>query len=167
VQIDLGEVPPSVQPGGVQAPLQPFRPVGGQLQFDCRQELAMVHFEFDKSTLTPEAIATLQRIGKYLRLCTEAQLIVQGHTDWMGTENYNMGLGNRRARAVVYYLVYDEGIDPARIVKADKLARGLIAGETFGESMPIASNETDAGRALNRRSQFDKVVPDNRLLVQE
>jgi outer membrane protein OmpA-like peptidoglycan-associated protein len=133
--------------------------------FDCRQELAMVHFEFDKSTLTPEGIETLKRIGKIMRLCDRLVLEVQGHTDWMGTENYNMGLGNRRARAVVYYLVYDEGIDPARIVKPEKLAKGIIAGETYGESVPIATNETDAGRALNRRAQFVKLVEDNRVLT--
>lgn len=136
---------------------------GGEI-FDCRKALAMVNFEFDKSTLTPEGIAVLQQIGKYMRLCDQAVLEVQGHTDWEGTENYNMGLGNRRARAVVYYLVYDEGIDPARIVKSDKLERGIIAGETYGESKPIASNETDAGRAQNRRAQFEKIVPDNRII---
>jgi OOP family OmpA-OmpF porin len=91
---------------------------------------------------------------------------VQGHTDWIGTENYNYGLGNRRARAVVYYLVYDEGIDPARVVNADKLAQGIIAGESYGETQPIASNETDSGRALNRRGQLVKLVADNRVLGQ-
>jgi len=141
-------------------------PVTGGAQFDCRQELVMAHFDFDKSTLTPEAIEALKQIGKYMRLCDQAVLQIQGHTDWIGTENYNMGLGNRRARAAVYYLVYDEGIDPARIVSSEKLAKGIIAGETYGESMPIASNETDSGRALNRRAQFAKVVEDNRVLGQ-
>jgi len=133
-------------------------------EVDCAQALAMVNFEFDKSTLTPEAIAILKQIGAYMRLCTEAVLEVQGHTDWMGTENYNMGLGNRRARAVVYYLVYDEGIDPSRVVISEKLAKTppVIAGETYGETQPIASNETDTGRAQNRRVQFVKVVEDNR-----
>jgi outer membrane protein OmpA-like peptidoglycan-associated protein len=138
---------------GPPAPWMPPVPDGGEF-YDCQKELVMAHFEFDKSTLTPEAIAALQQIGKYMRICQDAVLEVQGHTDWEGTENYNIGLGNRRARAAVYYLVYDEGIDPARIVGADMLAKGIIAGVTYGESMPIASNETDAGRALNRRAQF-------------
>ncbi|PIE32988.1 hypothetical protein CSA56_13670 [candidate division KSB3 bacterium] len=165
---ELADVPAEVAPGqigdpGVPMPVQP--PVAGST-FDCRQELVMAHFDFDKSTLTPEAIEALKAIGKYMRLCDQSVLQVQGHTDWIGTENYNMGLGNRRARAAVYYLVYDEGIDPARIVSSEKLAKGVIAGETFGESMPIASNETDSGRALNRRAQFAKIIADNRILGQ-
>jgi outer membrane protein OmpA-like peptidoglycan-associated protein len=134
-------------------------------EFDCSKvQLAMVHFEFDKSTLTPEAIQTLKEIGKLMRVCGQMTVEVQGHTDWIGTENYNMGLGNRRARAVVYYLVYDEGIDPARLVRPEMLAQGIIAGETYGESMPVASNETDSGRALNRRAQFATLVTDTRVI---
>lgn len=154
-------------------PLSPLKPSTGVMEirpgrgfpggpFDCTQALLMVQFEFDKSTLTPESIEALKQVAKYLRICTNAVVEVQGHTDWKGTENYNMGLGNRRARAVVYYLVYDEGIDPARIVKPEKLQQGIIAGETYGESKPIASNETDAGRAQNRRVQFAKITEDTR-----
>ncbi|GAK49156.1 outer membrane protein [Candidatus Moduliflexus flocculans] len=164
----IREVPPTgevLPPSTIEQPVAPIKP-GAGASFDCTQQLAMVNFEFDKSTLTPEGIATLQRLGKIMRLCDQLVLEVQGHTDWMGTENYNMGLGNRRARAAVYYLVYDEGIDPARIVKPEKLAKGIIAGETYGESVPIATNETDAGRAQNRRAQFVKLVEDNRILTQ-
>ena len=152
----ITNLPPAKPPVDVETPNPPI--------FDCKKALVMAHFDFDRSNLTPEAIAALQRIGKYMRLCTNTVLEVQGHTDWEGTENYNIGLGNRRARAAVYYLVYDEGIDPARIVSSEKLAKGIIAGETYGESVPIASNETDAGRAQNRRAQFEKLVADNRVL---
>ncbi|MCP4397811.1 MAG: OmpA family protein [bacterium] len=140
---------------GSEIPVGP--PIGGVEDFDCEQVLVMAHFDFDRSNLTPEAIAALQRVGKYMRLCGNTMLEVQGHTDWEGTENYNYGLGNRRARAAVYYLVYDEGIDPSRIVGAENLAKGIVAGVSYGESVPIASNETDAGRAQNRRAQFVKV----------
>ena len=165
----ITELPPSTQPEGpgqVGVPNPPSKVgIGPGVIFDCNQALAMVQFEFDRSTLTPESIEVLKQIGKYMRLCTETTLEVQGHTDWVGTENYNMGLGNRRARAVVYYLVYDEGIDPARIVKPEKLQKGIIAGETYGESKPIASNDTDAGRAQNRRVQFAKLTEDTRVLT--
>ena len=161
---DKPEIPVE-ETGEVPSLPTPILPRSGE--FDCSKiELAMVHFEFDKSTLTPEGIATLQQLARLLRVCDQTVIEVQGHTDWIGTENYNMGLGNRRARAVVYYLVYDEGIDPARIVKPEKLERGIIAGETYGESVPIASNETDSGRALNRRAQFPILRQDTRLLRQ-
>lgn len=168
VELVVPDVPAEQGPVGLDEAAPPQQVVIGEKGpcFDCTQELAMVHFEFDKSTLTPEAIETLKRIGKVMRLCDRIQLEVQGHTDWMGTENYNIGLGNRRARAVVYYLVYDEGIDPSRVVLKEKLDRTppVIAGETYGESVPIASNESDSGRALNRRAQFVKVVEDTRKL---
>ena len=134
----------------------PKPPPGGP---DCDEIYQiMVNFEFDKATLTPEGMAALDRLGALLRMCSDS-IEVGGHTDWMGTENYNMKLGARRARAVVYYLVYDQGIDPARVVISPKLTRTpqLIAGETYGETQPIASNETDAGRAQNRRVQFTKM----------
>ena len=120
---------------------------------------AMVFFEFDKATLTAEAQTALNNLARLLRLCENEVVEVQGHTDWDGTENYNMKLGARRARAVVYYLVYDQGIDPRRVVLSDKLNRTpqLIAGETYGESIPATSNESDAGRTQNRRVQFIKM----------
>ncbi len=131
----------------------------GPAETDCEKELAKIGnilFEFDKSTLTAEGIEQLKMIGKVLRVFRDCYVEVQGHTDWVGTENYNMGLGNRRARAVVYYLVYDEGIEPERVVLKEKMAKTppVIAGETYGETQPIASNETDAGRAQNRRAQL-------------
>ena len=134
------------------------RIIGGD--YDCNDIFnTMVFFEFDKATLTPEAQTALDNLARLLRLCSQEVVEVQGHTDWDGTENYNMKLGARRARAVVYYLVYDQGLDPRRVVLSDKLNRTpqLIAGETYGESVPATSNESDAGRAQNRRAQFVKM----------
>jgi outer membrane protein OmpA-like peptidoglycan-associated protein len=157
----ITEQPQPIGPGdlsGSSTPIQIKKPPVEPPRLDCSQELLTIHFDFDRSNLTPEAMARLDAIGKYMRLCTNAKLEVQGHTDWIGTENYNFGLGNRRARAAVYYLVYDEGIDPARIVSSEKLAKGIIAGESYGETKPLQSNETDAGRAINRRAQFVKLT---------
>jgi outer membrane protein OmpA-like peptidoglycan-associated protein len=157
VTVKLREVPPEeAYKVGEQPPAKVIPPTE---RIDCEEIFrTMVHFEFDKSTLTPEGIAALKKVGALLRLCKDYVIEVQGHTDWMGTENYNMGLGNRRARAVVYYLVYDEGIEPSRVVLKEKMDKTppVIAGETYGETQPIASNETDTGRAQNRRVQFVK-----------
>jgi outer membrane protein OmpA-like peptidoglycan-associated protein len=68
---------------------------------------------------------------------------IQGHTDSKGSDSYNLALSDRRAAAVVAYLVTNLGVDPSRLT-----SRG------YGEGMPIATNDTDAGRALNRRVEF-------------
>ena len=66
---------------------------------------------------------------------------VDGHTDWIGTDGYNQGLGERRASAVKTYLI-------RKGVAADK-----IDTTSYGESKPVATNETDEGRQLNRRAE--------------
>jgi OOP family OmpA-OmpF porin len=71
---------------------------------------------------------------------------IEGHTDWIGTDAYNQGLSERRANAVMNYLV-DHGVAASR-----------LSTTGYGESRPIASNQTREGRALNRRVE---------LLVQE
>jgi OOP family OmpA-OmpF porin len=67
---------------------------------------------------------------------------VEGHTDWIGSEEYNQALSVRRAEAVYRYLV-NRGVEPERFTV-----------EGFGKSRPIASNDTEAGRAQNRRVEL-------------
>ncbi|GAK52957.1 OmpA family protein [Candidatus Moduliflexus flocculans] len=139
---------------------QPYPP------FDCPKELGMYPLLFDegKATLTQEMMHTLQRLGKILRmpLCDHIRIEVQGHADSTGSERYNIGLANRRARAVTYYLIYDEGITPERIIRSQKLEQGIWTGEGYGENVPISSNDTEKGRALNRRVQFIILPPNER-----
>jgi len=103
--VDRGVIPTVEQysVGDANAPTQAVMPtkMGGEVNCDDIYK-TMVFFEFDKATLTPEAIAALDNLGRLLRLCENEMVEVQGHTDWDGTENYNMKLGARRARAVVY-----------------------------------------------------------------
>ena len=98
-----------------------------------------VHFEFDKSNLKPESKAELDRAVKIMQDNPERSLELQGSTDSVGTDAYNMALGERRAKAVFDYLK-SKGINPNRLKTV-----------SFGESKPVASNATDAGRAQNRR----------------
>jgi outer membrane protein OmpA-like peptidoglycan-associated protein len=97
------------------------------------------YFEFDKSDLTPEMKAELDRAAKIMQDDPDVMLELQGNTDSVGTDAYNKKLGERRAEAVFDYLK-SKGIDPDRLKKV-----------SFGESKPVASNATDAGRAQNRR----------------
>ena len=103
-----------------------------------------VYFEFDKAILKPESRVTLDRVAESLRDWPEVRVEVAGHTDWIGDDNYNLDLSDRRAASVVEYLV-------GAGVAADRLrSRG------YGESQPIEDNKTDAGRAKNRRVELQK-----------
>ena len=101
-----------------------------------------VHFDFDMSTLRPDAIQILDRAVMTLQANPMLTVTIEGHTDSVGTAEYNLSLGERRANAVRDYL----------------LNRGIAAGRmrtvSYGEERPIADNGTDAGRAMNRRAHI-------------
>jgi len=96
-------------------------------------------FAFNSATLTPGAIGSLTDTLDSLKTDPELQIRIDGHTDSIGSTEYNLGLSARRADAVKRYLV-SEGIAPDRIE-----TRGL------GKSSPVADNATEEGRARNRR----------------
>ena len=105
-------------------------------------ELEGVHFDFDKATLRPEAKAVLDEAAALLNKHERVVVEVAGHTDSTGSEAYNQGLSERRANSVRDYLT-------AKGVKATRLtAKG------YGESRPVASNDTKEGRAENRRVEL-------------
>lgn len=98
-----------------------------------------VNFDFDKSTLKPGAVATLDNVADELKNQGGVGYEVAGFTDSVGTEAYNQGLSERRANAVADYLV-QQGV-----------SRGQLTVRGYGESNPVASNADSAGRAQNRR----------------
>jgi len=102
----------------------------------------MVNFGFDSSDLTPAAKANLDKLAQVLKNNMDTNINIYGHTDSKGTDAYNLSLSERRAAAVKNYLV----------------SQGVSAGRMFtmgvGEKEPVASNDTDAGRAENRRVEF-------------
>ncbi|MGA3193344.1 MAG: OmpA family protein, partial [Candidatus Bathyarchaeia archaeon] len=102
-----------------------------------------IYFDFDKSTIKPESRPALEDAAKMLKDNPTINVEIQGHTDSVGSADYNLSLSDRRAAAVVAYLVTNLGIDQSRLT-----SRG------YGKTMPIATNSTDAGRALNRRVEF-------------
>ena len=101
-----------------------------------------VYFDFDKSTLRPESKNELDRLVSLLEALPELKIEISGHTDNYGSRSYNKNLSESRAMAVVQYLV-SAGIDAKRLT---------FMG--YGFDQPIATNETDAGRQLNRRTEF-------------
>ena len=112
-----------------------------------------VTFDVDSSSLKPQFRATLDQIAQSLQTYPNSLIDVYGHTDSTGSDQYNQALSERRARTVADYLTM-RGVSAPRV-------RSL----GYGESMPIASNDTDSGRALNRRVEI-KIVPISQEQVQ-
>ncbi|MEI7486929.1 MAG: OmpA family protein [Chryseobacterium sp.] len=103
---------------------------------------SIVTFAFDSSNLTSVAQTNLDKLAKVLVDNPDTNINVYGHTDSKGADDYNMKLSQRRAEAVKAYLS-SKGIASSRM---------FAKGE--GESMPVATNDTDEGRAKNRRVEF-------------
>ncbi|MCX7863999.1 MAG: OmpA family protein [Novosphingobium sp.] len=112
-----------------------------------------VTFDVDSSALKPEFRGTLDEIANSLRQYPDSLVDVYGHTDSTGSDQYNQALSERRASTVANYLVM-RGVSAAR-----------IRSQGFGETMPIASNDTIEGRARNRRVEI-KIVPISQEQVQ-
>lgn len=102
-----------------------------------------IQFDFDSSTLKPSSAETLSEIARYLKENPDISLFVVGHTDMKGSLEYNLNLSKSRSRSVVDALVRDYGIEKDRLIP-DGVA--FLA--------PKATNDTDEGRAINRRTEL-------------
>ncbi|MDE3156318.1 MAG: OmpA family protein [Acidobacteriota bacterium] len=102
-----------------------------------------VHFEFDQYSLAPAAIRILDEVVKAMQEDPTLKLQVQGYTCNIGTPEYNLALGDRRAKAVQEYLI-SRGIDASR-----------LSTVSFGEENPKYSNEREETRRLNRRAALE------------
>jgi OOP family OmpA-OmpF porin len=98
-----------------------------------------VNFAFNSDQLTSDSYEALDKVAASLQDWSEVRVMVEGYTDNIGDDQYNLGLSDRRARAVRDYLI-SKGIDASR-----------LEWKGYGEADPIASNDTPAGRAQNRR----------------
>ncbi|NLG61228.1 MAG: OmpA family protein [Candidatus Cloacimonetes bacterium] len=96
-------------------------------------------FDFDSDVIKGAAADNLRTLANSLKKYPESELLIVGHTDSQGGDAYNMGLSERRAASARNYLI-NLGVDPSRIRTTGR-----------GEAEPVASNESEAGRALNRR----------------
>jgi OOP family OmpA-OmpF porin len=105
-------------------------------------ELEGVHFDFDSAKLKPEAMTILDDAAALLMKHERVVVEVGGHTDSTGPESYNQGLSERRANSVQDYLV-SKGVRASR-----------LSAKGYGEAMPVASNDTREGRAMNRRVEL-------------
>lgn len=99
-----------------------------------------VEFEFDKAVVLAVYGDELEAVANAMKVHEDIELVLEGHTDSIGSDDYNQGLSERRVVAVEAKLAEDYGINPDRISTVG-----------YGESRPIADNATDEGRARNRR----------------
>ena len=101
-----------------------------------------IFFETNKSVLKPESFPELDRTVKFLKSNPKVEIEVLGHTDNVGSEEYNLNLSKARAASVSKY-IQDKGIEGSRVIS-----------KGFGESQPQATNDTEEGRQINRRVEF-------------
>lgn len=104
--------------------------------------LKNIFFDFDKATLRPESTTELNRVVNILNKETKLKIEIAGHTDSKGSSEYNKQLSSARAKTVVEYLI-EAGINKNR-----------LSFEGYGYQKPIATNETEEGRQMNRRVEF-------------
>ena len=107
-----------------------------------------LNFDFDKYNVKPEYYGVLQNLIEYMNY-NDYDVTIVGHTDSKGTEAYNMGLGQRRADSV-----------KAKLLEFGLVSDRILGTESRGESEPVATNDTEEGRAQNRRIEFHFVRRD-------
>jgi outer membrane protein OmpA-like peptidoglycan-associated protein len=142
---DGGSVPDGKEVENGTNPLDPSDDVAPKV---VEKELSFdnILFGFDKSKLTKESQATLDAIYDALNKYSEAKITLSGHTDSIGSENYNMKLSEKRANVAKEYLI-KKGLNG-----------NLINLEWFGESKPVVPNNTATDRAKNRRTEVKAKV---------
>ena len=104
-----------------------------------------IQFDFNQATIKPESEPALKEVGALLQTQADLKLRIQGHTDNVGKPAYNLDLSKKRAESVKTYLVQNFNVDVARLTT-----------EGFGDTNPIAKNDTEQGRAQNRRVELAK-----------
>ncbi len=114
----------------------------GTLKVGEKVVLENIYFEFDKANLLSESFFELDKLHRLLLETPQLEIQIEGHTDVIGNDAYNIELSQKRAAAVFDYLL-KKGIDESR-----------ISFMGFGKKIPISSNDTQEGRAANRRVQF-------------
>ncbi|MEQ8907191.1 OmpA family protein [Ekhidna sp.] len=105
-------------------------------------ELKNIFFDFDKAELKTASYPELNRVLDYLKKGTIDKILITGHTDNVGNEDYNMSLSGKRAKAVMDYFIRNE------------ISRDRLAYKAFGESKPKVPNDTPENRQINRRVEF-------------
>jgi len=133
-------VPPPVVEPAPEAPLEPVpaaEPTPGRYKYCITLH---IEFDIDKADIRPEYHDEVAKVGDFMKKYPTTTTVIEGHTDNVGTAEYNMGLSQRRAESVVNYLVEKFGIENSR-----------LSAKGYGLTRPVADNSTNEGKQLNRR----------------
>lgn len=103
-----------------------------------------VKFDFDKAQVKQESYGDIKALADFMKQYPSTSTVVEGHTDSVGSDTYNQGLSERRAKAVRDVLVNQYGVEGSRVNAVG-----------YGESRPVADNATAEGRAINRRVEAE------------
>jgi peptidoglycan-associated lipoprotein len=131
-----GPSAPGAQPGGPSA----ARP--SPREFVAVPDLQDVHFDFDRYDIRPDAARTLDANARWMKANPAALVLIEGHADEQGTNDYNLALGERRAKAAMNYLV-GQGLPADRFTVI-----------SYGEEWPMCQERNEACWARSRRAHF-------------
>lgn len=129
---------PDARPPGLVGP-QPGGPIAEKELETIQTSLRIIYFDYDKYTLTPEAQEALQYNAEILKRVPHLSVVAEGHCDERGTAEYNLALGDRRARSVAEYLA-NLGVAPNR-----------LSTVSYGSELPVDPGHNEAAWAKNRR----------------
>ena len=131
--------PPAAAPAAPMAPPPPR-------EFEARTELRAIHFDFDKYAIRAGDAKILEANAEWLKSNPDALVLIEGHCDERGTNEYNMALGDRRARATMNYLLA-QGVKSAQ-----------MSTISYGEERPLCTEHNESCWSQNRRAEL-KVKP--------
>jgi peptidoglycan-associated lipoprotein len=124
------------------APVATAAPAPAPKEFQPNDNVKTIYFDFDKSVVRPGDAKILDANAAWLKQNANQLLLIEGHCDERGTNEYNLALGDRRAKAAMNYLV-------AQGISADRMT--IVS---YGEERPVCTEHTEACWAKNRRDQF-------------
>lgn len=111
-------------------------------EINAEKPLSLIYFDFDMYFIREDAKSVLQQNAAWLKKFSSAKILIEGHCDERGTEEYNMALGEKRAKAAMDYLIsLGIGADRVRIV-------------SYGKSQPLDPGHNESAWDMNRRGQF-------------
>jgi OOP family OmpA-OmpF porin len=135
--------PPPPEPVAAPAPEAPLEPVPAAEPTPETMKYCIslnIEFDIDKADIRPQYHDEVAMVGDFMKKYPTTTAVIEGNTDEVGSDAYNIQLSQRRAESVVKYLVGNFAIDPSR-----------LSAKGYGKTRPIADNSTDAGRQKNRR----------------